>query len=101
MKTEQHHQRNTHVVHRLRQDVKSLSNIDVIFEKMGRDGHITNLQSTLEGILWFEIDFTISQLLKPSIQTHPNELKGQLAKNTYIFKENLKSIVGLLGSLIS
>lgn len=82
---------------RLRQDVKDLSNIQLIYNKMDGDGHLDTLTTVLEKIFLFEIDFTVSQLFSTEKRTSDYELKSSLTKNTFIFKESLKSIVTLLG----
>ena len=83
--------------HKLRKDVKVAANIDVTFNRLITSGFIDNLKDSLQQIFTSEIDVSILELAS----TNKINLKNHVVSNTYVFKENLKSIVSFMGLLIS
>lgn len=86
---------------KLKTDSKILSNINFILEKMDRDGHLKTLKSAFDSVLYKEIDFAVVELYKIQKKIKNFDVKGQLVNNTFIFKENLKTIANFIGKIIS
>ena len=86
---------------RLRQDVKVLENVCFILNKTNRDGFLRRLHDTLNDLLVHELRFAMRELLAYDGSIPSAEVKRQLVNNTFIFKENLKTISACLSKLIS
>ena len=86
---------------KLKQDAKVVSNISFILDKMDRDGHLHVLRTAVDSVFSREINFAVGELSKMQRKSKQFDLKSQLANNSFIFKENLKLIVGFLGELSS
>ena len=90
-----------HVISKVKQEIQVISNIPFIFEKIEAEGFYKPIYDSLESLLNNEILFALNHLLTEEINTELAELKRQLVSNSYIFKENLKIISGLVSNLIS
>lgn len=86
---------------KLMQDVKVLSNISFILDKMDRDGHLQIMRTALETIFNKEINFAVTELSKLQKKTNNFDMKTHLTNNSFIFKENLKCIMEFMGIIIS
>lgn len=86
---------------KIRQETKVISNITFILEKLDRDGHLNVLKQAFDSVFNNEIKFSIGELLKLQKRNKKLNMKSHLVNNTYIFKENLKSIMLFLGRLNS
>ena len=86
---------------RLHKDIRIISNINFVFEKIKKDGYLQQLQDCFTGIFQSEIDFSIAELVKMKRRNKKLDLPSHLTTNTHIFKENLKSITLYLGKLMS
>lgn len=86
---------------KIKQEVKVISNINFILEKIERDGFLGSLRETLERVLSNEISFAVGKLHSLGRTDHSIDLKNQLINNTYIFKENLKLICNFISDLSS
>ena len=86
---------------KIRQETKVISNITFILEKLDRDGHLNVLKQAFDSVFNNEIEFSIGELLKLQKRNKKLNMKSHLVNNTYIFKENLKSIMLFLGRLNS
>ena len=90
-----------HVISKVKQEIQVISNIHFIFEKIEAEGFYKSIYDSLESLLNNEILFALNHLLTEELNTEWSELKRQLVSNSYIFKENLKIISGLVSQLIS
>ena len=86
---------------KIRQETKVISNTTFILEKLDRDGHLNVLKQAFDSVFNNEIEFSIGELLKLQKRNKKLNMKSHLVNNTYIFKENLKSIMLFLGRLNS
>lgn len=86
---------------RLHKDIKIISNIDFVFDKINKDGYLQKLQECFNGVFSSEIDYSISELLKRKRKGKKMDLPAHLTTNTHIFKENLKTITLYLSKLKS
>lgn len=73
------------------------SNIGFIVDKLENDGFLNNLKSCYSLILDREVSFALEELTKVQRLGRGTDLKSQLTNNTYIFKENLKTISSIIG----
>ena len=81
---------------KIKQEVKVLSNIHYIIDKIDKDGFLKVIKQCFNSILNNEIMYAIKELEKREKKFKNFDLKNQLTNNTYIFKENLKQISNLM-----
>jgi len=87
---------------RVQQEVKLLSNVHFILEKVEQDGFLGIIRESFERVFHHELLFALGELSKLEKRTDKEfDMKGQLKNNTFIFKENLKLIVSFASQLIS
>jgi hypothetical protein len=86
---------------KIKQELKVYECITQIFEKIDRDGSLDSIQASIFAIIDSEILFAMTELLKMGSKNRKLNIKNQLTNNTYIFKENLKTICSILSRLIS
>ena len=86
---------------KIKQEVKVLSNVSYILEKIERDGFLKLIRESFTTILNNEIAFAVSELSKIEKGSKSFDMRNQLTNNTYIFKENLKIVTNFIGFLIS
>ena len=79
-------------VSKLQQEVRILNNICFILDKVNNDGYLLKLNQSLSEMIDNELKFAVKELTKYDQKLKPSDFKNQLINNTYIFKENLKSI---------
>lgn len=84
----------------LEDNLRIYSSLGIIFKKMLREQKISLLSNTLQEILQKEIKFAIIHLSSKSTECI-QELKIQVYKNIFIFKENLKTILSTMSELKS
>jgi hypothetical protein len=78
---------------KIKQEIKVLSNISYILEKIEHDGLLKSIKDSFDKVLSHEMEFAISELTKIEKRNDKGfDLKNQLTNNTFIFKENLKII---------
>jgi hypothetical protein len=87
---------------KIKDEVKVLSNISYILEKIEHDGFMRLIRDSFEKVISHEIVFALSELSKIEKKSEKEfDMKNQLTNNTFIFKENLKIIVGFTSEVIS
>ena len=86
---------------RMKQDVKVITNVFFILEKLESDGLLELLRSSIGAVLNNEVIFALNELSKTHQKGKSQDLKNQLINNTYIFKENLKLINDYIGLIKS
>lgn len=86
---------------KIKQDVKVISNIQHILEKIDEDGFLSILQKSFLTILDNEVVYAIKELTKIEKYNSSFDMRNQLTNNTYIFKENLKRISNFVSKLKS
>jgi hypothetical protein len=79
-------------LNKLKQDAKVHANIPIILEKMEKEGFLKKLRDSCSLIINNEILFALNEFSKLEKKLKGIELSSQLTNNTYIFKENLKTI---------
>jgi hypothetical protein len=87
---------------KVQQEVRLLSNIQFILEKIEQDGFLGIIRESFEKVFQHEIRFALNELSKLE-KRNDNEfdMKSQLTNNTYIFKENLKLIANFASGVNS
>ncbi len=86
---------------KIKQEVKVLSNIPFILDKIENEGFLKILRDSFHHILQNEILFALNELSKVEKKSKSLDLRNQLTNNTYIFKENLKAISSFVSKVIS
>jgi hypothetical protein len=86
---------------KITQELKVFDNITHILEKINTDGSLGTIHAAFLSIVDNEIIYAMEELLKMEKKNRKLNIRTQLTNNTYIFKENLKSICGILSFLIS
>lgn len=86
----------------MQEEIKIVSNIHFILDKLNQENLFNGLQEIFNKILNNEIVFAIKgsfqlELKKIERKTKNFDIKHQITSNTYIFKENLKTISTLIG----
>lgn len=84
----------------LEDSLRIYSSLNIIFKKLLREEKIASLSKSFQEILQGEIKFATTHLSKMSTESL-EELKIQVYKNIFIFKENLKTIVSSMSTLKS
>ena len=80
------------VLSKVYNDCKIFSSIVFILDKLESDGYFGRIQNCLQSIFDKEMAFAISELRKIKKNKNTFNMHNQLINNTFIFKENLKSI---------
>ena len=87
---------------KIKQEVKVLSNIQYILDKIEHDGFLRAIRESFEKVITHEVTFALTELGKIEKRTDRDfDMKNQLTNNTYIFKENLKLITNFTSAIIS
>jgi hypothetical protein len=86
---------------KIRQDVKVLTNINIILEKVEEDGFLSDIHKNFLKILDNEFLYSLKELLKIEKNETHFDMRTQLTNNTFIFKENLKKITEFISCLKS
>ena len=86
---------------KIKQEVKVISNIQHILEKIDQDGFLSILQKSFLTILDNEVVYAIKELTKIEKYNSSFDMRNQLTNNTYIFKENLKRISNFVSKIKS
>ncbi len=87
---------------KVRQEVKVLTNIQYILDKIEHDGFLQAIRDSFEKIISHEVAFALTELGKIEKQADRDfDMKSQLTNNTYIFKENLKLITSFTSAVKS
>ena len=86
---------------RLKQGLKVLTNLGFIFEKLERDGNLRTIHACFEAVFDQELSFAIGELSKLQKRSKSFDMRVQLASNTFIFKENLKTVAVAASELSS
>ena len=86
---------------KMKQNIKVMANLNFIFEKLEKDGNLRLIQECFETVLNQEITFAVNELAKLQKRSKSFDLRTQLTNNTYIFKENLKTITASASELKS
>lgn len=81
---------------KIKQEVKVLSNIPYILDKIENEGFLKIVMDSFHHILQNEILFALNELSKVERKNKSLDLRNQLTNNTYIFKENLKAIANFV-----
>lgn len=77
-------------------ECKIFSSIIFILDKLEGDGYFDNIFESLQSIFEREMAFAVLELRKIKLKKKKFDIQNQLINNTFIFKENLKLIVGSL-----
>ena len=83
------------------QELKIISNVTFIYEKLMKDGFFNNIKTCLNHIIDSEIKFTVQEISKKKLAASFGGTKSQLTNNSYVYKENLKHILTVTGILMS
>lgn len=86
---------------KVKHGIRVLGNIGFILDKLERDGNFRLVQDTFQAVIDKEVLFAIEELVKLERRSRKFNMKNQLRNNTYIFKENLKVVTGLVSGLSS
>jgi hypothetical protein len=86
---------------KIKQEVRVLSNIPFILDKVENEGFLKIIKDSFHHILQNEILYALEELSKAEKKNKGLDLRNQLTNNTYIFKENLKAIAGFVSKLTS
>jgi hypothetical protein len=85
----------------LRQEAQMFANAPFILEKMSSDGHLLPVTQLVQRVISQEVTFAFRELTQMQKESEVFDINAQLIRNTIIFKENMKLILGSLGRLIS
>lgn len=87
---------------KVQHEIKLLSNIHFILEKVEEDGFLKIIRESFEKVFHHELLFALNELSKLERRNEKEfDMKSQLTNNTFIFKENLKLIVSFASEVIS
>ena len=81
---------------KVKQEAKIFSNILFILGKVEQDGFFNTILQNFDKIIESEMFYAVSELKKIQRKSPKFDIKGQLINNTYIYKENLKLLSGML-----
>lgn len=88
---------NALIFEKVKKEVEVVSTVYDIFEKVRAEGHGQRILDSLKSVISSEISYALGQL-RPNARTMDSlDLKRQIITNSYIFKENLKIICGIIG----
>lgn len=88
---------NTLIFEKVKKEVEVVSTVYDIFEKVRTEGHALRILESLKSVIGAEISYALSQLRPNALSLDSQDLKRQIITNSYIFKENLKIICGIIG----
>ena len=86
---------------KLLQEAKIFTHIGVIADKLNNDKYLLKFKELTNEINYSEIDFALQEYQKLKTSSTKKDIFAYLTNNTYIFKENLKILFGLISSLNS
>ena len=89
------------LMEKIKREIEVFSAVYDIFQKTQNENNITPIIDPIKSIIQSEIYFALEKLDNVSVLTDMSDLKRQVLMNSYIFKENLKIICGIIGELIS
>ena len=85
-----------YLYNKVKQEAKIFSNILFILGKVEQDGFFNTILQNFDKIIESEMFYAVSELKKIQRKSPKFDIKGQLINNTYIYKENLKLLSGML-----
>lgn len=86
----------TFLYNKVKQEAKIFSNILFILGKVEQDGFFNTIFQNFDKIIESEMFYAVNELKKIQRKSPKFDIKGQLINNTYIYKENLKLLSGML-----